>query len=165
MDFCKVASGWENELWGQAAWLAWSWLQSGTGISRTWISSFSPFLSNKVKTPLVGFLKQPKFEQGLGWDSITITPSEHYLFEVNLLTSLQKYSPISIPWARVAVSGIFVVIFKYAYLKVSKRKTQRKQNLFFINDWRIRYSCDIIYKVFLPAACDKSPCSSPCAEM
>ena len=45
-----------------------------------------------------------------------------------------------------ALSGIFVVIFKYAYLKVSKRKTQRKQNLFFINDRRIRYSCDIIYK-------------------
>lgn len=138
----------------------WNWHQQNLNQS-----SFSPFLSNKVKTPLVGFLKQPKFEQGLGWDSITITPSEHYLFEVNLLASLQKYSPINIPWARVAISGIFVVIFKYAYLKVSKRKTQRKQNLFFINDWRIRYSCDIIYKVFLPAACDKSPCSSPCAEM
>ena len=109
-------------------------------------SSFSPFLPNKVKTPLVEFLKQPRFEQGFGWDLVTITPSERYLFEANLLASLQNYSPKNVPWARMALSGIFVVIFKYAYLKVSKRETQRKQNLFFINDRRIRYSCDIIYK-------------------
>ena len=28
---------------------------------------FSPFSPNKVRTALVEFLKQPKFEQGLGW--------------------------------------------------------------------------------------------------
>lgn len=84
----------------------------------------SLFLPLHVETSPVAFLKHSRFEHGLGWGVITIIQRECYLFEVNLLASLQNYSHINPPRCKIALFGIVVVIFKRTYLFVSKVQDQ-----------------------------------------
>lgn len=74
-------------------------------------------LFDTLETSLVELLKTWRFEQELGY-KYSITLRECYLYEVNLLAWPYAYLHINVPWSKMALFGIFLVIFRQVCLNI-----------------------------------------------
>lgn len=97
----------------------WTWSQHTSNHKSLpfWEKKKESCLFDTLETSLVELLKTWRFEQELGY-KYSVTLRECYLHEVNLLAWPYAYLHINVPWSKMALFGIFLVIFRQLCLNI-----------------------------------------------